>query len=53
MSFPKTYVDLDKHSFEENFREKSLPMPILERRFILERIKSSESSETDEKNRWM
>ena len=41
LCFPKTYVDFhDEHSFEEKFREKSLPEPILEKRFVLGKLKA-------------
>ena len=40
LCFPKTYVDHDKHSLEENIWEKSLPKPILKKIFVLGRLKA-------------
>ena len=41
LCFPKTSVDfLEERSFEEKFREKSLLEPILEKRFVLGKLKA-------------
>ena len=49
LCFSKTFFDHNKHSFEENFREKSLPDPILERSLVLGRLNSLNPSESDGK----
>ena len=41
LCFPKIYVNgHDEHSFDDKFREKSLPDPIFTKRFVLGRLKA-------------